>query len=48
MDSAGGASHSGGSCGGRGETVGVRREGRVGRDNMGRNARYSMHLKLKK
>ena len=31
--------------GGRGETAGGGERGRVGRDNMGRNARYSMHLK---
>ena len=35
-----------GQFGGVGEIqCGVGREGRVGRDNMGRNARYSMHLK---
>ena len=27
------------------ERRGMGREGTVGRDNMGRNARYSMHLK---
>ena len=31
--------------GGRGRQRGVGREGRVGRDNMVRNARYTMHLK---
>ena len=38
--------HTLGEVGGVGERQqGVEREGRVGRDNMGRNARYSMHLK---
>ena len=37
----------GGTAGGGswGETAGVGRVRRVGRDNMGRNDRYSMHLK---